>query len=72
MTNYGLNYLITEMKQSHLFCQYLRDADPASLQEALDKFKGIRTKTQERITYTFPDGSTAFMERSKPGILTHE
>jgi hypothetical protein len=52
-----------------LFCEYLQRVKPDLLQSALSKFGGTRSRTGNQITYSFPDGSYAVMEKGNSGII---
>lgn len=58
---------------ANLFCQYLQIVKPDTLQSALEKFGGTRSRSGSRsgdkITYSFPDGSYAVMDKNNPGII---
>lgn len=54
---------------ANLFCEYLQRVKPDKLQSALDKFGGKRSRSGDKITYSFPDGSYAVMDKGKPGII---
>ena len=56
-------------KTANLFCEYLQRVKPDTMQIALDKFGGKRSRDGDKITYSFPDGSYAVMHRDKPGII---
>lgn len=54
---------------ANFFCQYLQIVKPDTLQSALDKFGGTRSRSGSKITYSFPDGSYAVMDKGNPGII---